>query len=55
MYWYAHETQNKLRPETVESLYYMYYYTGNATYQEWGWKIFQVSVTFNRNRHEPYS
>ena len=32
-----------LRPETVESLWYLYVVTGNRTYQDWGWKIFQVS------------
>ena len=31
-----------LRPETIESLWYLYYVTGNKTYQEWGWNIFQV-------------
>ena len=31
-----------LRPETIESLWYLYYVTGNKTYQDWGWKIFQV-------------
>jgi len=30
-----------LRPETIESLYYLYYFTGNKTYQDWGWNIFQ--------------
>ncbi len=30
-----------LRPETIESLWYLYYVTGNRTYQEWGWEIFQ--------------
>ena len=33
-----------LRPETIESLWYLYYVTGNKTYQEWGWNIFQVIV-----------
>ena len=32
-----------LRPETIESLWYLYYVTGNKTYQDWGWNIFQVS------------
>ena len=32
-----------LRPETVESLFYLYYFSGNTTYQDWGWQIFQVS------------
>ncbi|XP_042889053.1 endoplasmic reticulum mannosyl-oligosaccharide 1,2-alpha-mannosidase-like isoform X2 [Penaeus japonicus] len=30
-----------LRPETVESLWYMYHLTGNKTYQDWGWQMFQ--------------
>ncbi|OAY81363.1 Mannosyl-oligosaccharide 1,2-alpha-mannosidase MNS1 [Ananas comosus] len=33
---------NILRPETVESLMYLYRLTGNKTYQEWGWNIFQA-------------
>ena len=33
-----------LRPETIESLWYLYYVTGNKTYQDWGWKIFQVRM-----------
>ena len=33
-----------LRPETVESLWYLYYFSGNKTYQDWGWKIFQVCL-----------
>ena len=32
-----------LRPETIESLFYLYYFSGNKTYQDWGWNIFQVS------------
>ncbi|KAL4272356.1 hypothetical protein GQ457_13G018780 [Hibiscus cannabinus] len=33
---------NILRPETVESLFYLWRVTGNRTYQEWGWNIFQA-------------
>ncbi|KAL8170761.1 hypothetical protein V2J09_022565 [Rumex salicifolius] len=33
---------NILRPETVESLFYLWRLTGNQTYQEWGWNIFQA-------------
>ncbi|KMZ62320.1 mannosyl-oligosaccharide 1,2-alpha-mannosidase, family GH47 [Zostera marina] len=33
---------NILRPETIESLMYLYRMTGNKTYQEWGWNIFQA-------------
>ena len=42
---------NILRPETVESLFYLWRLTGNKTYQEWGWNIFQA---FEKNsRIEP--
>ncbi|KAA8522721.1 hypothetical protein F0562_009117 [Nyssa sinensis] len=33
---------NILRPETVESLFYLWRFTGNKTYKEWGWDIFQA-------------
>ncbi|XP_010550822.1 PREDICTED: mannosyl-oligosaccharide 1,2-alpha-mannosidase MNS1 [Tarenaya hassleriana] len=33
---------NILRPETVESLFYLWRLTGNTTYQEWGWNIFEA-------------
>ncbi|XP_044485674.1 mannosyl-oligosaccharide 1,2-alpha-mannosidase MNS1-like [Mangifera indica] len=33
---------NILRPETVESLFYLWRLTGNTTYKEWGWNIFQA-------------
>ncbi|KAK1320413.1 Mannosyl-oligosaccharide 1,2-alpha-mannosidase MNS1 [Acorus calamus] len=33
---------NILRPETVESLVYLWRITGNKTYQDWGWNIFQA-------------
>lgn len=31
-----------LRPETVESLWYLYTATGDTKYQEWGWAIFEA-------------
>ncbi|KAL6843213.1 hypothetical protein ACP4OV_026926 [Aristida adscensionis] len=31
-----------LRPETIESLMYLWRLTGNGTYQDWGWEIFQA-------------
>lgn len=34
--------QNKLRPEALESLYYMWRLTGERKYREWGWSIFQA-------------
>ncbi|KAI4331152.1 hypothetical protein MLD38_029367 [Melastoma candidum] len=33
---------NILRPETIESLFYLWRLTGNGTYKEWGWDIFQA-------------
>ena len=35
------DRHNLLRPETVESLYYMYKITGEKKYQDYGWKIFE--------------
>ncbi|KAG8231497.1 hypothetical protein J437_LFUL007668, partial [Ladona fulva] len=37
----TNDAHNLLRPEFIESLWYMYYFTGNKTYQDWGWKIFE--------------
>lgn len=31
-----------LRPETIESLFYLWRYTGNTIYREWGWAIFEA-------------
>ncbi|XP_073816787.1 alpha-Mannosidase class I b isoform X2 [Musca autumnalis] len=36
------DAHNLLRPEFVESLYYFYALTGNRTYQDMGWTIFQA-------------
>ncbi|KAK2358721.1 mannosyl-oligosaccharide 1,2-alpha-mannosidase MNS1 [Trifolium repens] len=33
---------NIQRPETIESLFYLWRFTRNKTYQEWGWDIFQA-------------
>ncbi|KAL9265777.1 Mannosyl-oligosaccharide 1,2-alpha-mannosidase MNS2-like protein [Drosera capensis] len=33
---------NVLRPETVEALFSLWRLTGNETYQDWGWNIFQA-------------
>jgi mannosyl-oligosaccharide alpha-1,2-mannosidase len=34
------DAQNLLRPELIESLYYMYHLTGDKVYQDWGWNVF---------------
>merc|ERR1711920_165173 len=36
------DAHNLLRPETVESLFYLYRLTGDKMYQDWGWKIFNA-------------
>lgn len=41
MYTKSADAHSLLRPEFVESLWYMYQLTGNTTYQDWGWQIFQ--------------
>lgn len=38
------DRHNLLRPETVESLFYLYRGTKNETYRAWGWKMFQVTT-----------
>jgi len=35
------DAHNLQRPETVESLFYMWRITGDVKYREWGWKMFQ--------------
>ncbi|KAK0140623.1 Endoplasmic reticulum mannosyl-oligosaccharide 1,2-alpha-mannosidase [Merluccius polli] len=39
------DRHNLLRPETVESLFYLYRFTKDPKYQEWGWEILQ---SFNK-------
>ena len=36
------DVHNLQRPETVESLFYMYHITQNPMYREWGWKMFSA-------------
>ncbi|EPS74039.1 mannosyl-oligosaccharide 1,2-alpha-mannosidase, partial [Genlisea aurea] len=39
---------NILRPETVESMFYLWRITGNKTYKDWGWDIFQAFESNSR-------
>ncbi|XP_063373659.1 endoplasmic reticulum mannosyl-oligosaccharide 1,2-alpha-mannosidase [Cydia amplana] len=41
MYTKTADAHSLLRPEFIESLFYMYQITGNTTYQDWGWQIYQ--------------
>jgi mannosyl-oligosaccharide alpha-1,2-mannosidase len=38
------DTHNLQRPETVESLLYMWRITGDDIYREWGWDMFEAFV-----------
>ncbi|XP_069791897.1 endoplasmic reticulum mannosyl-oligosaccharide 1,2-alpha-mannosidase-like isoform X2 [Narcine bancroftii] len=42
------DRHNLLRPETVESLFYMYRLTQDKKYQDWGWEIFQNFNKYTR-------
>ncbi|CAH2316853.1 endoplasmic reticulum mannosyl-oligosaccharide 1,2-alpha-mannosidase [Pelobates cultripes] len=44
------DRHNLLRPETVESLFYLYRFTGDTKYQDWGWDILQ---SFNKYTRVP--
>ncbi|KXL50564.1 glycoside hydrolase family 47 protein [Acidomyces richmondensis BFW] len=39
------DSHNLQRPETVESLFYMWRITGEEKYREWGWQMFQNFIT----------
>ncbi|KAG0202611.1 mannosyl-oligosaccharide alpha-1,2-mannosidase [Mortierella sp. NVP41] len=46
---------NWLRPETVESLFYMWRFTGDEKYREWGWKIFEAIEKYSKVESGGYS
>ncbi|XP_015598292.1 endoplasmic reticulum mannosyl-oligosaccharide 1,2-alpha-mannosidase [Cephus cinctus] len=48
MYVKSNDAHNLLRPEFIESLFYMWYFTGNKTYQNWGWQIFQAFENYTK-------
>ncbi|KAI9910951.1 hypothetical protein PsorP6_011160 [Peronosclerospora sorghi] len=41
----------RLRPETIESLFYLYRVTKNSKYRELGWEIFQALETHAKTEH----
>ncbi|KAJ9270640.1 CAZyme family GH47 [Paecilomyces variotii] len=41
---HAQDRHNLQRPETVESLFYMYRITGDETYRHWGWEMFKSFI-----------
>ncbi|XP_010768445.1 endoplasmic reticulum mannosyl-oligosaccharide 1,2-alpha-mannosidase, partial [Notothenia coriiceps] len=44
------DRHNLLRPETVESLFYMYRFTKDTKYRDWGWNILE---SFNNHTKVP--
>lgn len=44
----AADRHNLQRPETVETLYYLYKITGDEKYREWGYEIFENFIKYAR-------
>ena len=42
----ANDVHNLQRPETVETLFYMWRITGDVMYREWGWEMFKSFVNY---------
>ena len=42
----SNDNHNLQRPETVESLFYMWRITGDEMYREWGWEMFKAFVKY---------
>ena len=40
------DKHNLQRPETVESLFYMWRITGDEMYREWGWEMFKSFMNY---------
>lgn len=47
--------KNMLRPETVESLFYMWRVTGDPKWREWGWNIFEAFQRYSRTPEGAYA
>ena len=43
-----HDNHNLQRPETIETLFYMWRITGDDMYREWGWEIFKNFVHYTK-------
>jgi len=42
----SNDNHNLQRPETVESLFYMWRITGDVMYREWGWEMFRSFMEY---------
>lgn len=45
---HSNDVHNLQRPETIESLFYMYRITRDPKYREWGWEMFQSFEKYSR-------
>ncbi|KZL73328.1 glycoside hydrolase family 47 protein [Colletotrichum tofieldiae] len=43
---HSNDVHNLQRPESVESLFYMWRITGDPIYREWGWEMFKSFVNY---------
>ncbi|GFP58020.1 mannosyl-oligosaccharide 1,2-alpha-mannosidase [Trichoderma asperellum] len=43
---HSNDVHNLQRPETVESLFYMWRITGDVKYREWGWEMFKSFANY---------
>lgn len=43
---HSNDVHNLQRPETVESLFYMWRITGDVQYREWGWEMFEAFTNY---------
>ena len=44
----AGSNANQLRPEVLESFFYMWRFTGDVMYQQWGWQIFLAFEKYSK-------
>ncbi|KAH9488136.1 Endoplasmic reticulum mannosyl-oligosaccharide 1,2-alpha-mannosidase [Bulinus truncatus] len=49
------DAHNLLRPETVESMFYLYRFTGDQKYRDQGWQIFQAFEKHAKLKESGYS
>lgn len=45
---FTYATHNILRPEVIESIFYMWRLTGNQKYRDWGWEMFEAFERYTR-------
>ncbi len=44
----AGSNANQLRPEVLESFFYMWRFTGDVVYQKWAWQIFLAFEKYSK-------